>query len=57
MTAGQKIKIFLLTGIVYSGELISEDANFLKILDKFGAEVTFNKTAIRNWELIRNANF
>ncbi|MBU4308331.1 MAG: hypothetical protein KJ566_00860 [Nanoarchaeota archaeon] len=53
---GRKVRIILVGGFHYSGEIISENEFSITILDKYNAEVSLNKSSIEVLEVSSNGN-
>lgn len=49
---GQRIRLILVGDRFYSGKIIFEDEFFIKIIDKFGEEVTLGKNQIISLEVL-----
>ena len=47
---GQRVRLILVGDRFYSGEIIFEDEFFIKIIDKFGKEITIGKAQIISLE-------
>lgn len=54
---GQRVRIILMGNFHYSGKILDEDENSIKILDKFGSEVTLAKSNIVVLEVISNGKY
>ena len=44
---GKRIFVILKSGHNYTGKVISQDEEFIRIIDKFGVSITFNTSEIK----------